>query len=49
MSKRITAHDDLHEASTTSLQENFSTNKETLKELGILHLSFGLKAHHHAA
>jgi hypothetical protein len=49
MSRRITAHVDLHETSTTSLQESFSTNKETLKELGIFHPSFGLKAHHHAA
>ena len=49
MSKQITALDGLYESCTTSLQESFSTNKETLNELGILHLSFGPKAHHHAA
>ena len=49
MSKRLVALVDFHKTGTITLQESFLTNRETLKELGILHPDCGLKAHHYEA
>jgi hypothetical protein len=49
MTKRLIAHVGFHKTGTTALQESFSKNRETLKELGIHYPDFGLKAHHRSA